>query len=113
MVYELERVLRVCNGFICSMSVTYDGAYNSSISLNVCRFIHGGIIQKLPDQISGIFRAMMPVFDNHDTSVITPLLASGNQVRCQRPLHRVFVIAYAVTILEICQGVYFLCKFEL
>ena len=26
MVYELERVLRVCNGFFCSMSVTYDGA---------------------------------------------------------------------------------------
>ena len=26
MEYELERVLRVCNGFICSMSVTYDGA---------------------------------------------------------------------------------------
>ena len=24
--YELERVLRVCNGFLCSMSVTYDGA---------------------------------------------------------------------------------------
>ena len=24
MVYELERVLRVCNGFLCSMSVTYD-----------------------------------------------------------------------------------------
>ena len=26
MVYELERVLRVCNGFPCSMPVTYDGA---------------------------------------------------------------------------------------
>ena len=26
MVYEPERVLRVCNGFLCSMSVTYDGA---------------------------------------------------------------------------------------
>ena len=26
MVYELERVLRVCNGFLCSMPVTYDGA---------------------------------------------------------------------------------------
>ena len=26
MVYELERVLRVCNGFLCCMSVTYDGA---------------------------------------------------------------------------------------
>ena len=26
MVYELEQVLRVCNGFLCSMSVTYDGA---------------------------------------------------------------------------------------
>ena len=26
MVYELERVLRVCNGFLCIMSVTYDGA---------------------------------------------------------------------------------------
>ena len=26
MVYELERVLRVSNGFLCSMSVTYDGA---------------------------------------------------------------------------------------
>ena len=25
MVYELERVLRVCNSFLCSMSVTYDG----------------------------------------------------------------------------------------
>ena len=26
MVYELERVLRVCNGFLCSMSATYGGA---------------------------------------------------------------------------------------
>ena len=26
MVYELERVLRVCGGFFCSMSATYDGA---------------------------------------------------------------------------------------
>ena len=26
MVYELEREMRVCNGFLCSMSVTYDGA---------------------------------------------------------------------------------------
>ena len=26
MVYELERVLRVCNGFLCSMPVTHDGA---------------------------------------------------------------------------------------
>ena len=26
MVPALERVLRVCNGFLCSMSVTYDGA---------------------------------------------------------------------------------------
>ena len=26
MVCELERVLRVCNGLLCSMSVTYDGA---------------------------------------------------------------------------------------
>ena len=26
MVYELERVLRVCNGILCSKSVTYDGA---------------------------------------------------------------------------------------
>ena len=26
MVYEQERALRVCNGFQCSMSVTYDGA---------------------------------------------------------------------------------------
>ena len=24
--HELERVLRVCNGFLCSMPVTYDGA---------------------------------------------------------------------------------------
>ena len=26
MVYELEQVLRVYNGFLCSMSATYDGA---------------------------------------------------------------------------------------
>ena len=25
-VYEPERALRVCNGFLCSMSATYDGA---------------------------------------------------------------------------------------
>ena len=25
MVYKLERVLRVCDGFLCSMSATYDG----------------------------------------------------------------------------------------
>ena len=26
MVHELEQVLRVCDGFFCSTSVTYDGA---------------------------------------------------------------------------------------
>ena len=26
MVHELERVIRVCNGSLCSMSATYDGA---------------------------------------------------------------------------------------
>ena len=26
MVCELERVMRVCDGFFCGMSVTYDGA---------------------------------------------------------------------------------------
>ena len=26
MVYELKRMLRVCDGFLCSMSATYDGA---------------------------------------------------------------------------------------
>ena len=26
MVYELERVLGVCDGFLCSMSASYDGA---------------------------------------------------------------------------------------
>ena len=26
MVHELERVMRVCDGFLCSMSATYDGA---------------------------------------------------------------------------------------
>ena len=26
MVYELERVLRVCNGYLCGMSATYEGA---------------------------------------------------------------------------------------
>ena len=26
MVYELERVLRVCNGFLCSLPVTLNGA---------------------------------------------------------------------------------------
>ena len=26
MVNELERMSRVCNGFLCSMSATYDGA---------------------------------------------------------------------------------------
>ncbi|XP_076463846.1 uncharacterized protein LOC143295997 [Babylonia areolata] len=35
--------------------------------------------EKLAEQISGMFRAMMPVFHNQDTTVITPLLASGNQ----------------------------------
>nr|KAG5685787.1 hypothetical protein BaRGS_019850 [Batillaria attramentaria] len=35
--------------------------------------------EKLSEQISGIFRAMMPVFNNADTTVITPLLAAGNQ----------------------------------
>ncbi|KAK7104240.1 uncharacterized protein [Littorina saxatilis] len=33
----------------------------------------------LPDQISGLFRAMMAVFNNEDKTVITPLLATGNQ----------------------------------
>ena len=26
MLYEQERVLRVCDGFLCSISATYDGA---------------------------------------------------------------------------------------
>ena len=30
MVYELERVLRVCDGFICSMSATYDGGITAT-----------------------------------------------------------------------------------
>ena len=36
--------------------------------------------ETLPDQISGLFRAMMPIFNNEETSVITPLLSAGNQV---------------------------------
>ncbi|XP_046569824.1 uncharacterized protein LOC124278124 [Haliotis rubra] len=32
-------------------------------------------------QISTMFRAMTPIFNNEDTTVITPLLATGNQVR--------------------------------
>jgi hypothetical protein len=36
--------------------------------------------EKVSVQISGMFRAMMPVFNNEPTSVITPLLAAGNQV---------------------------------
>ena len=31
MVYELERVLRVCNGFLCSMSVTVTGVPQGSV----------------------------------------------------------------------------------
>ena len=30
MVYELERVLRMCNGLLCSMSLTYDSLSISS-----------------------------------------------------------------------------------
>ena len=46
--------------------------------------------EPVPEQISGMFRAMMPVFNNEDTTVITPLLATGNQVyglcnRCTSP----------------------------
>ena len=44
MVYELERVLRVCNGFLCSMSVTYDGAvllYTTSRRLRVLSLAFG------------------------------------------------------------------------
>ncbi|XP_055896769.1 uncharacterized protein LOC106070936 isoform X2 [Biomphalaria glabrata] len=33
----------------------------------------------LVDQISNMFRAMMPIFNNKDTTVITPLLATGGQ----------------------------------
>ena len=36
--------------------------------------------ETLPDQISGLFRAMMPIFNNVETSVITPLLSAGGQV---------------------------------
>ena len=33
MVYELERMMRVCDGSLCSMSATYD------VSLNVDKFM--------------------------------------------------------------------------
>ncbi|PVD32349.1 hypothetical protein C0Q70_07782 [Pomacea canaliculata] len=35
--------------------------------------------EKLPAQISSIFRAMMPIFNDKEMTVITPLLAAGNQ----------------------------------
>ena len=40
MVHELERVLRVCDGFFCRMSVTYDGAvllYDGSTNKPFCK----------------------------------------------------------------------------
>ncbi|KAK6181428.1 hypothetical protein SNE40_009276 [Patella caerulea] len=40
------------------------------------RLAHGGSIG---EQISKIYRAFTPVFNNQDTTVITPLLATGNQ----------------------------------
>ncbi|KAL8619588.1 hypothetical protein ACOMHN_019644 [Nucella lapillus] len=48
---------------------------------------------KLAEQISGMFRAMMPVFNNQDTSVITPLLASGNQGHSEVSMLRTIVSA--------------------
>ena len=53
------------------------------LSSNVILFIYYfrmNRFEHLSEQISGMFRAMMPVFNNQDTSVITPLLASGKQV---------------------------------
>ena len=53
------------------------------LSSNVILFIYYfrmNRFEHLSEQISGMFRAMMPVFNNQDTTVITPLLASGNQV---------------------------------
>ena len=32
------------------------------------------------DAVKDVFRAMMPIFNNHNKSVITPLLATGDQV---------------------------------
>ncbi len=37
--------------------------------------------KRLSDDVQEIFRAMMPVFNNENKTVITPLLATGNQVR--------------------------------
>ena len=38
MVYELERVLRVCNGFLGSISVTYDGTVIIIMVIFKCYF---------------------------------------------------------------------------
>ncbi|XP_076442860.1 uncharacterized protein LOC143281529 [Babylonia areolata] len=47
----------------------------------------------LAEQISGIFRAMMPVFNNQDTRVITPLLAAGNQGHSEEMILKSIVTA--------------------
>ena len=43
MVYELERVLRVCNGFLCSISVTYDGNKYVYIYIYICSIIRDNV----------------------------------------------------------------------
>ena len=46
MLYELERVLRVCDGFLCSMSVTYDGAV--SVVAQTSYFVSASYIDRKP-----------------------------------------------------------------
>ena len=35
MVYELERVLQVCDGFFCSMSAIYDGKMGNRVNFEL------------------------------------------------------------------------------
>ena len=48
MVYELERVLQVCNGFLCSMSVTYDGAVLLRLVAQTSYFVCASYFDRKP-----------------------------------------------------------------
>ena len=55
MVYELERVLPVCDVFLCSMSATYDGAVVADLSIlsvSLCMTLYPHCFSRLSCEMS-------------------------------------------------------------
>ena len=57
--------------------------------------------EPLPDQISGLFRAMFALVADKEATVITPLLATGDQVCNRFPCIRFVTDFFASGLLQI------------